>query len=264
MTFIISAATPNAAFQVADTRVTRASDGCLVDDRTIKMVIVHCFDAKLIFSFTGIATIRGVRTDAWVHARLMRFNAPKKVFQEIADYLRDELTNVTRLDKNLSKYGLEIPIIGLGYSPNRIRQPAIGCITNFSFPDAIRKNQFTRFDTPKAKFERYILRPTAIDEGWNQDMAFYGLYGCVGSENLLISGGLKQLRKKLRLSGDQLANRGILDFIVSLVRQHRQTPGFDRVIGEHCTAAAIMTDFSTMAVSYGPKGQKMLVPNIVR
>ena len=263
MTFIISAATKNAAFQVADTRVTEAKSGKLVDDQAIKMTIVHCFDAKLIMSFTGLASIRGVKTDAWIVAKLRRFEAWQKVFQEITNYLRDELTKAAASDSNLARYGLEVSIIGLGYSPNTVKQPAIACVTNVSAPDPVKKNQFTRFNGPHDRFDRYILRPE--DEGELPGIrAFYGIYGCVGSSNLAISGGLKQLRKRLQSLQDQADPRPVLDFLVSLVRLHRETPGYDYVIGEHCVAGAIRTDFSTVVVSYGVKGEKLLVPNIIR
>lgn len=263
MTFIISAATRNAAFQVADTRVTDAKSGKLVDDQTIKMTMVHCMDAKLIMSFTGLASIRGVKTDAWIAAKLRRFKAWQKVFQEITDHLRDELTKALESDENLTRYGLEVSIIGLGYSPNAVQQPAIACVTNFSAPDLVRKNQFTRFSAPQDKFNRYILRP---EDGRELPgiQAFYGIYGCVGSSNLAITGGLKQLKRRLQSLQDQEDPRPMLDLLVSLVRLHRQTPSYEGVIGEHCVAAAIRTDFSTVVVSYGAKGKNLLVPNIVR
>ncbi|MGY3490218.1 hypothetical protein ACVW1C_008101 [Bradyrhizobium sp. USDA 4011] len=263
MTFIISAATGNAAFQVADTRVTDAKSGKLIDDQTIKMAIVHCVDAKLLMSFTGLASIRGVKTDAWIVEKLHGFKAWEKVFQEITNCIRDELNKALDQDANLTKYGLEIAIIGLGHSPNSVRQPAIACITNIGAPNPVRKNQFMRFSTPHGKFDRYILTP-AEDSEPPGIQAFWGVYGCVGPSNLAITGGLKQLKRRLQSLQGQADPRPLLDFLVSLVRLHRQVPRYEGVIGEHCVAAAIRTDFSTVVVSYGQNGKKLLVPNIIR
>jgi hypothetical protein len=63
MTFIISAATRAIALQDADTRVTRATDGAVVNDLSIKTTVLHCRDAKLIISFTGLASINGRKMD---------------------------------------------------------------------------------------------------------------------------------------------------------------------------------------------------------
>jgi hypothetical protein len=140
MTFIISAASKNGAFQVSDTRLTKPVTGILFDDLSVKLTIVHCRDAKLAISYAGLATIGGVRTNKWITDTLMQFKAWDKVFQETTNYLRDTLTRTLRLDKSREKYGLQIDIVGLGVSPKGIRQPAIACITNRSEPDASRNH----------------------------------------------------------------------------------------------------------------------------
>jgi hypothetical protein len=129
MTFIISAATKNAVFQIADTRLT-APDGSLSDDQAVKTVIVHCYDAKLAISYSGIASINRKRTDQWIEDKLIKFEAWNKVFQEMAQFLEGELTNASHGDRNLERYGLIIDIVGLGVSPTGVRQPAIAIITN--------------------------------------------------------------------------------------------------------------------------------------
>lgn len=51
-----------AAFQVADTRLT-TPHGALRSDSAVKTIVLQCVDAKLLFSYTGIAAVRGTATD---------------------------------------------------------------------------------------------------------------------------------------------------------------------------------------------------------
>jgi hypothetical protein len=257
MTFIISAATRGIALQVADTRVTRATDGAIVDDLSIKTIVLHCKDAKLIISFTGLASINGKKTDKWIEEKLMQFKAWEKVFQETMNYLRDEATNALSRDKNLAKHGLEVVAIGLGYSPNGIRQPAIGMITNISEP-APSRNHFQFVDPIRRPFSRYILDPVHVRH-------YVGISGAIGASKLIINGLRRKLEKQLRQLPEGADPKPVLDRLVAMLQLHRQGhPGLSQVIGSHCVAVAIMSDFTVVSGSYGPRGGKLLLPNVIR
>jgi hypothetical protein len=213
MTFIISAATKTIALQVADTRVTRAANGAVVDDLSIKTTVLHCKDAKLVISFTGLATINGKKTDKWIEEKLVQFEAWEKVFQETMDYLRDEATKALSRDKNLEKYGLEIVVIGLGYSPGSIRQPAIALITNFSEPLTSR-NQFGIVNSIGRPFSRYI-DPEKVRH-------YVGISGATQAPKLIINGLRRKFEKQLRQLPETANPRPVLDRLVAMLRLHRQ------------------------------------------
>jgi hypothetical protein len=256
MTFIISAATRNIALQVADTRLTRVADGTIKDDLSIKTTVLHCRDAKLIISFTGLASINGKRTNKWIEEKLVQFRAWEKVFQETMDYLRDEATNALSRDKNLEKHGLEIVVIGLGFSPAGTRQPAIALITNSSEPQ-VSRNQFVDVDPIGRPFIRYIRGPIV-------DRHYIGISGATGGRKLIINGLRRKLEKQLRQSPEGANPRQLLDRLVAILRLHKQDhPQLNQVIGSHCVAVAIMTDLKVVCVSYGPRGGKLLFPNFV-
>lgn len=63
VTLILNVATPDHIFQVGDRRLTRLSDGSLIDDDTNKAVF---FCGRLAISYTGLAQIDGTRTDLWL------------------------------------------------------------------------------------------------------------------------------------------------------------------------------------------------------
>jgi hypothetical protein len=257
MTFIISAATRAIALQVADTRVTRATDGAVVNDLSIKTTVLHCRDAKLIISFTGLASINGRKTAKWIEEKLVQFRAWEKVFQETMDYLKDEATNALSGDKNLERHGLEIVVIGLGHSPNGTRQPAIALITNLSEPVASR-NQFQVVDSIGRPFSRYILDPVEVRH-------YVGVSGAIRPPKLMINGLRRKLEKQLRQLPEGSNPKPVLDRLVAMLRLHRQDhPRLSQVIGSHCVAVAIMSDFTVVSGSYGPRGGKLLLPNIIR
>jgi len=263
ITFIISAATRSAAFQVADTRVTRASDGALVDDLFVKTIVLNCTDAKLVISFTGLGAVTGVRTDKWVAAKLVRFQAWKKCFQETMNYLRDELTTVCSRDRNLGAFGLELAVIGLGISPDGTQQPAIATITNRSEPDPVKKDQLRDVNPAGQPFQRYILVPPPNEPDALRD--FIGVYGCLDRRSLQ---SVKGMRKRIQRDFRRLPHGGdpipILASMVAMLRLHRKDTRFTRFIGEYCVAVAVKGDYGIVAVSFGLKGQKLLVPTIIR
>ena len=253
MTFIISAATKNAVFQIADTRLT-TPDGSLFDDEAVKTVIVHCYDAKLSISYSGMALINGKRTDQWIEDKLTKFKAWHKVFQEIVEFMKGELTNAIRGDRNLERYGLTIDIVGLGVSPAGVRQPAVAIITNATEPQ-IGRNQFKIVDSKGRPFSQYILTP--------KFQHYIGINGAVGP-SIVINGLRRKIEKQLRRMTSLDDLRPIMDRLVAILRLHRQDRILGRVIGNYCLAVAIRSDFTTIVGSYGPKGKSILRPRIVQ
>lgn len=89
MTFFVSIATHDFAFQVADMRLTDADTEELVDDFACKTTIVRCTDATLVMSYTGVASILGIRTDRWLALQLHSLRSWERSFATVASHVRD-------------------------------------------------------------------------------------------------------------------------------------------------------------------------------
>jgi len=63
MTLVLSCLTPDYVIQVSDKRITRISDGAVVDDLRNKGTL---FCAQMAFGYTGLAEIDGIPTDQWL------------------------------------------------------------------------------------------------------------------------------------------------------------------------------------------------------
>jgi hypothetical protein len=87
MTLILTAATDSVAMQVADTRLT-TEDAKLCNDKTIKTLIVHCHDAKVAISYSGLAHVDRKSVDAWLEDRLHRASESVMTFHELQHFVR--------------------------------------------------------------------------------------------------------------------------------------------------------------------------------
>jgi len=94
VTLIVTAATKDFIFQVADTKLTNI-DGTSFDDVLVKTTLVDCYDVKVSISYTGLAFIEGQRTDIWLAFRLKEFEAWDKCFLEVIDFLKFEICKFT-------------------------------------------------------------------------------------------------------------------------------------------------------------------------
>jgi hypothetical protein len=254
MTFIISVATRVAAFQVADTRLTDANAGTIFDDLSVKTTVVECRDAKVAISYTGIASIDGINTGEWIALKLTAFRAWEKFFLDAMNFLRDELTGALAKNKSLEKYGLEIPIIGLGNCPAGKRQIAIAIVTNSSEPQP-QRSQFRDVSSKGRSFARYILTPENIR--W-----YIAISGAMGAK-LKINGFRRKLKKKLTTFEQNADPKPVLDFLVAMLRLHRRDARIGRLIGERCIGVAIDNDLNVLSRSYGLNGDLPLTPNKV-
>ena len=133
MTLILAAGNPELAIHVADTLLTKP-DGTFYADELVKTTIVHCKNAKLLISYTGLAIIDNTRTDKWIVRRLREFRAPSKVFKEIVFFLADALNKAVRRKPALRTIGLTLVINGPGVSPDNVRQLAIAYVSNVGKP----------------------------------------------------------------------------------------------------------------------------------
>ena len=64
MTIVLDCFARDAAFQISDRRLTDAAHpGVLIDDETNKALLLN---GRVVFSYTGLASIDGQRTDEWL------------------------------------------------------------------------------------------------------------------------------------------------------------------------------------------------------
>jgi hypothetical protein len=254
MTLIITAVTRDNAFQVADTKLTKL-DGSFFDDNLVKTTIVHCYDAKLIISYTGLATIDGKRTDIWLAKQLREAKAWEKVFVEVVEILRESLTQALTKNKSLGLYGLSVVISGLGNSPEGIRQPAIAFISNMEQP--IPKSNSFKGASPQGRiFDKYFF-----DTGKNFT-TYISVHGAVGPK-IAINGIRKKIQNELLgiKSQDELIN--VMDRLVAMLRLQRKDIRIGHLIGNDCTATVIKSDFNSLSRFYTNDKTIKRFPNIV-
>jgi hypothetical protein len=254
MTFIVAASTNDVAIHVADTLLTKR-DGSFYADDLVKTTVVHCKDAALLLSYTGLgASIDRKRTDKWLVARLREFNAPTKVFVEIVAYLADALTDTLRRNPALEAVGLTLVINGLGVSPKGVRQQAIAMISNIQ-EARLKRNDFAYVKPAGRKFSRFFLPPPR----W-----YMSVSGSI-SETLNISGHRKKIIGALQAAKTQDEVKALLDSLVAMLRYQRTDQKLGKVIGEDCTAVAIGRDYGSTAYFYGSKDSVVQrYPNVVR
>src|SRR2546426_7125116 len=89
MTLVLSCLTQNFVVQVSDKRVTRISDGALVDDRRNKGT-QYC--TQMAFSYSGLAELGGINTDVW----LANILASASSLNDAVKILRDKATEEFR------------------------------------------------------------------------------------------------------------------------------------------------------------------------
>lgn len=254
MTFIVAASTDDIAVHVADTRLTK-TDGSFYADDLVKTTVLHCKDAALLLSYTGLASIDGKRTDQWIVAQLHKFNAPAKVFVEIVNHLTDAFSDARRRNAPLAQFGVTLAINGLGVSPTGVHQQAVAVISNTEEPRP-KRNAFVYVNPRGRNFRCFFLPPP--------NSYYMAVHGSV-SETLNISGHRKSIIRCLQTIKAQGEVKPLLDSLAAMLRDQRTDPKLSNVIGDECTAVAIGRDYGSIAYFYASSGSAVSrYPNIVR
>jgi hypothetical protein len=253
VTLILSAATRDVAYQIADTKLSTPT-GRHYDDKLTKTTILHCRDAKLAISYTGLAIIDGKRTDGWLVAKLREVSAPEKVFIEVLESLTSALTSAIARNAPLLQHGLSLEIVGLGYSPGGVRQPAVAVVTNIQKP-TLGCSAFGDIFPPARCFSRFVLQP--------KFSTFISASGAVGTR-LNFNGLRRAVERKLRLAKTDCDYRSIMDDLVTMARLQRRDREMGHWIGEDYTAVMITKDFRSSSFFYTHRHKVSRFPNIVR
>lgn len=250
MTFIVAASTNEVAIHVADTLLTNP-DGSFYSDELVKTTIVHCVDAKLLLSYTGLAIVDGIRTDKWMVARLWEFKAPTKVFREIVQFLAESLNNAVGKNPALQVTGLTLVVNGLGVSPKGEQQQAIAIVSNRYKP---MRNDFANADPKTTPFNTFFLDPPR----W-----YLAVHGAV-SETLNIGGHRRKIIDDLKAAKTQEHVKPLLDSLVAMLRLQRTDPKLGKFIGDDCTAVAIGKDYKSSSYFYSKDTEVQRYPNLIR
>lgn len=253
MTFIISVATRDFALQVADTLLT--VNGRFSDDELVKTTIVQCRDAKVAISYTGVAFIDRKRTDKWLVARLRESQAAGKVFMQVLELLKDALTEAIRRNPELSRYGLTLAIVGLGYSFQGVRQPAIALVTNCAEPQS-QRNEFKDIHPRGRQFSRYVF---SVDDNFTD---FISIHGAIGPK-LMINGLRRKIQKQVRKARTHSELNSLISGVIMMLRRQRRDTGVGHLIGDDCTAVLIKTNFSSVSWFNTRTKKIKRFPNIV-
>jgi hypothetical protein len=129
MTLILSMLRPSYVVQVADRRLTYA-DGRVADDNSIKSVF---FSNQLVFSFTGLAALNGIKTDIWLVNELS--SLPTSSIEAAAEHIAIRATELflkLRIPRSLKR----LAFVATGFSdfPGAPPFPVFIQISNFHDP----------------------------------------------------------------------------------------------------------------------------------
>lgn len=252
MTLILTAATDDVAMSVADTRLT-TEDGKLFDDKTIKTLIVHCQDAKVAISYTGLAHVDRKSVDAWLAARLTQASQPVMTFHELVTFCSNQLTAAVTRTPALGRVGLTLVFTGLGIPTTGKRSSTIAIVTNCKEMD--NKPRRINDVNPQAR----AFNPSFM----SVNVPYYlGMFGAVDETGPLNS-YRKQIVKQLEAAKTANQAKRVLDLLVDVVRKMR-LGRCSGVISEQCVAVAIASDFSSQTHFYGAIGSLRKPPIIVK
>lgn len=252
MTLIITVATRDFVFQVADTQLTRY-DGTFYSDKTVKTTVVHCSDSKLLISYTGLAEIEGMRTDKWLVGKLKDTKVWDKTFPETVKFLENVLTKTMSRDKGLVDHSLLLVIAGLGINKG-IRDVAVALVTN-NEEDVPKRGLIEHkkidgvfgsvFYQPSPNFTWYISVDGAVD----------------------LSPEIKSLRRKISSKLLKVKTNEQLDeimyYLVLWIRLQRKSKDVGHLIGDDCTVAHIGSDYKGSLFFFSNDKKIRRYPNIV-
>lgn len=148
MTFALVVANSDQIIQVSDGRLT-GWDGSVLTEASGKAGHLLCDDASVLYSFTGLATIRGFKTSTWLMEALQAASKKDARFRELIDHFAKLATEHFRSDPDVLSAHVKyrrLTVMLCGYTANGHIVSAL--ISNFQdfvnfidYPDA--QPQFT-------------------------------------------------------------------------------------------------------------------------
>ncbi len=252
MTLIITVATRDLVFQVADTRLTRI-DGKGFDDNSVKTTVVHCSDSKLLVSYTGLARIDNERTDIWLVKILNNAHVWEKTFPEATKFIESELTKAISRNKYLAEYKLAFVIAGLGINKG-VRDLAAALVTNDE--RFVPQRRLIDHKKIEGQFGSVFFQP---DPG---PISFWSVYGAVD-----VTSEMKALRRQIEgkivkaKTNQQLDE--IMHHLVAFLRLQRKSEVVGRLISDDCTVAHLGSDYKGSLFYFSNDKKTRRYPNIV-
>ncbi|MFC2033705.1 hypothetical protein ACFLUB_04245 [Chloroflexota bacterium] len=252
MTLIITTATKEMVFQVADTRLT-AMDGSAYYDDNIKTTVVHCSDSKLLFSYTGLAYIDYIRTDKWLVNILKDNKVWEMNFPQCVKFTESELTKSMSRNNNLKKYPLTFVITGLGLNNDK-RDIAGALITNDD--KFVPKHNLINHQKIEGKFGSVFYQSDP------KLPLYWSVYGAID-----ITPEMKSLKRQIEKiivkakTNQQLDE--IMHYLVAILRLQRKSVKVGRLISDDCTVAHIGSDYTGSLFYFSEGNKQKRFPNIV-
>lgn len=158
MTLVLACLTPNAVYQVSDRRlVNPQAHDIVVDDERNKTVV---FESRISFAYTGLASIKGKRTDTWLAEVIA--DGPSADMETVANRIRDRASEAFQswaIPKDLKRHAFQ----GVGWFrlPGESDiTPGIICIHN-----ALEPSTGNWLEHPLEGFEVSSQFPSAMPGG---------------------------------------------------------------------------------------------------
>ena len=209
MTLILVAANRDYSIVVADRRITQ--NGTSVDEEFNKLLIFVCDDARVTFSFTGLATYGDFNTMEWLGYNLRDIGEVKGTIQEILSELKTRLQDLFS-DKAIPLQSLEIVVSGFQYSPSP---------TQF----IITLSNIALNGRPSAEFKLYLFP--------SYDSPFVYVTGVETSF-------AQNIRERLKdLIGEKLPHRNLLRFSIKHMQNAAKSNSASNLVGEQLSSVFI-------------------------
>ena len=222
MTLILSAIAKNCVVQISDRRLT-LPDGSLYDDMAVKMICAACQNAHFSMSYTGLAEVKGVRTDERVTDYLVSIHAGNMPILQLLEATKAFLTEIFRQLKHLgNNRGVSFVLAGYVQAV-----PFMGLLSNM---EDEKGNWLRNVDDD---FHLGILSP---NEQWRKKL------------DVMINGAeiaadvFEQYIPSFRKRFFNKPPQEISNASVQLLRMATQHPKIGHVIGKNCLSTIVTPD----------------------
>lgn len=222
MTLIITAVTPDKIIQASDRRLTY-TDGGLCGDNANKAVCVGCKDAHFAIAYTGLAEIKGKRTDIWLIDYLASINASQMQVPAIVNAIEKQANDSL---KAVPKEYKKMTFVLVGY---RNRMPFIALISNFEDLKNKSGEAQDSFNTDVRQVRGLITNP--------QKGLWIYVNGCEQAVDKPIHRRIRKLHRKRFFHREQ--PEVIADTVVSLIRAASRTRPYGRFVGRDCMTVVL-------------------------
>ncbi len=240
MTLVISAGNSEQIIQVSDRRLTNR--GKLVNDESSKAIILHCGNARLSVSYTGLASVgKSFITRKWLLKTISECAPPDYTAEQIIIRFTERATREFSENpflKNLPKASKRLTIMFTGYLYHHAHPlAALAIVSNYQDID---KNQ--KLNYALDKFTHYFRQ----GPGPGPNVGNFALIFAIGTLPPIKKEQNQLLREVVK---NKIPARKIVDLLVEIIRKLADHPSSGNTIGKQLDSVTIPKDIQMMVTS---------------